>query len=170
MHSRGIQIRRTGCLPSCKVIFLADITLIHVKSRFLGLLIVVAPRYRYCSGAAGATFIIAVAVAQLLLIEKNGDGSAATFSLVFGATRYCYFGAQTIYILGVNCIKTLKWVLNIVLHVVVKRCRSWFHLKLTLIIIASDGLSFSLRGEFQVCLICIVIKWMNINGWIQIQA
>ena len=36
-----------------------------------GLLIAVAPRYCYCSGA---TFT--VAVAPLLLIEKNGDGSA----------------------------------------------------------------------------------------------
>ena len=42
----------------------------------------VAPRYRYCSGA---TFT--VAVAPLLLIEKNGDGSAATFSQFFLALR-----------------------------------------------------------------------------------
>ena len=39
-----------------------------------GLLIAVAPRYRYCSGA---TFT--VAVAPLLLAESSGDGSAATF-------------------------------------------------------------------------------------------
>jgi hypothetical protein len=45
-----------------------------------GLLRAVAPRYRYCSGA---TFTVAVAVAPLLLVEKNGDGSAATFSPVF---------------------------------------------------------------------------------------
>ena len=41
-----------------------------------GLLIVVAPRYRYCSGA---TFTVAVAVAPLLLAESSGDSSAATF-------------------------------------------------------------------------------------------
>ena len=41
-----------------------------------GLLIPVAPRYRYCSGA---TFTVAVAVAPLLLNESSGDGSAATF-------------------------------------------------------------------------------------------
>ena len=40
----------------------------------LGLLISVAPRYRYCSGA---TFT--VAVAPLLLAESSADGSAATF-------------------------------------------------------------------------------------------
>jgi hypothetical protein len=45
-----------------------------------GLLRAVAPRYRYCSGA---TYTVAVAVAPLLLVEKNGDGSAATFSPVF---------------------------------------------------------------------------------------
>ena len=45
-----------------------------------GLLRAVALRYRYCSGA---TFTVAVAVAPLLLVEKNGDGSAATFSPVF---------------------------------------------------------------------------------------
>ena len=39
--------------------------------------IAVAPRYRHCSGA---TFT--VAVAPLLLVEKNGDGSAANFSLI----------------------------------------------------------------------------------------
>jgi len=44
------------------------------------LLRAVAPRYRYCSGA---TFKVAVAVAPLLFIEKNGDGSAATFSRDF---------------------------------------------------------------------------------------
>ena len=41
-----------------------------------GLLIAVAPRYRYCSGA---TFIVAVAVAPLLLTESSGESSAATF-------------------------------------------------------------------------------------------
>ena len=41
-----------------------------------GLLIAVAPRYRYCSGA---TFTVAVAVAALLLAESSGDSSAATF-------------------------------------------------------------------------------------------
>ena len=41
-----------------------------------GLLIAVAPRYRYCSGA---TFTVAVAVAPLLLAESSGDSSAATF-------------------------------------------------------------------------------------------
>jgi len=39
-----------------------------------GLLIAVAPRYRYCSGAA-----FTVAVAPLHLAESSGDGSAATF-------------------------------------------------------------------------------------------
>ena len=49
---------------------------------------------------SGATFT--VAVAPLLLIEKNGDGSAAIFSLVFGATAtfelrhgiFIHFGCQ----------------------------------------------------------------------------
>ena len=50
------------------------------SNHFPGLLRAVAPRYRYCSGA---TFTVAVAVAPLLLVEKNGDGSAATFSPVF---------------------------------------------------------------------------------------
>src|SRR6218665_1059207 len=45
-----------------------------------GLLIAVAPRYRYCSGA---TFTVAVAVAPLLLAESSGDSSAATFLAVF---------------------------------------------------------------------------------------
>jgi len=53
-----------------------------------GLLRAVAPRYRYCSGA---TFTVAVAEAPLLLVEKNGDGSAVTFLSVFSATRYRYF-------------------------------------------------------------------------------
>ena len=48
----------------------------------------VAPRYRYCSGA---TFTVAVAEAPLLLVEKNGDGSAATFLTGLSATRYRYF-------------------------------------------------------------------------------
>src|SRR6218665_1323330 len=43
-----------------------------------GLLIAVALRYRYCSGA---TF--AVAVAPLLLAESSGDSSAATFLATF---------------------------------------------------------------------------------------
>src|SRR6218665_3449015 len=43
-----------------------------------GLLIAVAPRYRYCSGA---TFT--VAVAPLLLAESSGDSSAATFLAPF---------------------------------------------------------------------------------------
>src|SRR6218665_3903129 len=41
-----------------------------------GLLIAVALRYRYCSGA---TFTVAVAVAPLLLAESSGVSSAATF-------------------------------------------------------------------------------------------
>src|SRR6218665_3211477 len=41
-----------------------------------GLLIAVAPRYRYCSGA---TFTVAVAVTPLLLAESSADSSAATF-------------------------------------------------------------------------------------------
>src|SRR6218665_1131199 len=47
-----------------------------------GLLIAVAPRYRYCSGA---TFTVAVAVAPLLLAESSADRSAATFLAVFVA-------------------------------------------------------------------------------------
>jgi len=42
------------------------------------LLIAVAPRYRYCSGA---TFT--VAVAPILLAESSGDSSAATFLAAF---------------------------------------------------------------------------------------
>ena len=42
-----------------------------------GLLRAVAPCYRYYSGAT-----CTVAVAPLILVEKNGDGSAASFSLV----------------------------------------------------------------------------------------
>ena len=45
-----------------------------------GLLIAVAPRYRYCSGA---TFTVAVAVATLLLAESSADSSAATFLAAF---------------------------------------------------------------------------------------
>src|SRR6218665_1466217 len=45
-----------------------------------GLLIAVAPRYRYCSGA---TFTVAVAVAPLLLAESSGESSAATFLAAF---------------------------------------------------------------------------------------
>ena len=45
-----------------------------------GLLIAVAPRYRYCSGA---TLTVAVAVAPLLLAESRGDSSAATFLAAF---------------------------------------------------------------------------------------
>src|SRR6218665_1954153 len=45
-----------------------------------GLLIAVAPRYRYC---IRATFTVAVAVAPLLLAESSGDSSAATFVAVF---------------------------------------------------------------------------------------
>ena len=43
---------------------------------YSGLLIAVAPGYRYCSGA---TFTVAVAVAPVLLAESSGDSSAATF-------------------------------------------------------------------------------------------
>ena len=45
-----------------------------------GLLIAVAPRYRYCSGA---TFTVAVEVAPLLLAESSADSSAATFLATF---------------------------------------------------------------------------------------
>ena len=41
-----------------------------------GLLIAVAPRYRYCSGA---TFTVVVAVASILYAESSGDSSAAIF-------------------------------------------------------------------------------------------
>jgi hypothetical protein len=44
----------------------------------------------------------ALTVALLILVEKNSDASAATFSPVFGATHYHCFRAQTICILGIN--------------------------------------------------------------------
>jgi hypothetical protein len=47
-----------------------------------GLLRTIAPRYRYWIGA-----IFTVAVAPLLLVEKNGDGSATTFSPDFLTLR-----------------------------------------------------------------------------------
>src|SRR6218665_294992 len=47
---------------------------------FAGLLIAVAPRYRYCSGA---TFTVAVAVAPLLLAESSTDSNAAPFLAAF---------------------------------------------------------------------------------------
>src|SRR6218665_685976 len=53
---------------------------LNVRYLNAGLLIAVAPRYRYCSGA---TFTVAVAVAPLLLAESSGDSSAATFLAVF---------------------------------------------------------------------------------------
>ena len=55
-----------------------------VGLQFPGLLGAVAPRYRYLYSSG-------IAVAPLLLVEKNGDGSAATFHLFFGATRFRYF-------------------------------------------------------------------------------
>src|SRR6218665_1204243 len=57
-------------------------------NEFPGLLIAVAPRYRYCSGD---TFTVAVAVAPLLLAESSGDSSTATFLAPFSAIRYRYF-------------------------------------------------------------------------------
>ena len=45
-----------------------------------GLLIAVALRYRYCSGA---TFTVEVAVAPILLAESSADSSAATFFSCF---------------------------------------------------------------------------------------
>ena len=53
---------------------------LHISKRYksTGLLRTVALRYRYCSGA---TFT--VAVAPILLVQKNGDGSADTFLPVF---------------------------------------------------------------------------------------
>ena len=51
---------------------------LYSASSRAGLLIAVAPRYRYCSGA---TFT--VAVAPLLLAESSGDSSAATFLAAF---------------------------------------------------------------------------------------
>jgi len=56
-------------MSSNKLIFL-----LRLYIKLSGLLVVVAPRYRYCSGA---TFT--VAVAPLLLAESSGDGSAAAF-------------------------------------------------------------------------------------------
>ena len=47
---------------------------------YVGLLIAVVPRYRYCSGAP---FTVAVAVASILLAKSSGDGSAATFLAAF---------------------------------------------------------------------------------------
>jgi hypothetical protein len=65
---------------------------------FPGLLRAVTPRYRCCDDAT-----LTLAVAPLLLVEKNGDGSAAAFSPVF-FWRYAlslllsagnlYFGCQ----------------------------------------------------------------------------
>src|SRR6218665_3938186 len=52
---------------------------------FSGLLIAVAPRYRYYSGA---TFTVAVAVAPLLLAESSGDSSAATFLALFATATF----------------------------------------------------------------------------------
>src|SRR6218665_2419171 len=55
-----------------------------------GLLIAVALRYRYCSGAT-FTVAVAVAVAPLLLAESSGDSSAPAFLATFSAIRYRYF-------------------------------------------------------------------------------
>ena len=65
----------------CSVAYPAKITpvcqlKITCSTRSTGLLITVAPRYRYCSGT---TFIVAVEVAHILLAESSGDSSAATF-------------------------------------------------------------------------------------------
>ena len=55
------------------------ISMLKETIQFLaGLLIAVARRYRYCSGA---TFT--VAVAPLLLAESSGDSSTATFLAAF---------------------------------------------------------------------------------------
>ena len=61
---------------------------VFADALFSGLLIAVAPRYRYCSGA---TFTIAVAVAPILLAESSGDSSAATLLAASSAIRYRYF-------------------------------------------------------------------------------
>jgi hypothetical protein len=42
---------------------------------------------RVVKSDSGATFTVLVAVVPLLLVETNGDGSADTFSAVFGAIR-----------------------------------------------------------------------------------
>src|SRR6218665_933585 len=68
--------RRTGGQPPLKFEVGVDGPCIRPP----GLLIAVAPRYRYCSGA---TFTVAVAVAPLLLAESSADSSAATFLAVF---------------------------------------------------------------------------------------
>src|SRR6218665_1995113 len=62
-------------MSSSKLIFL-----LRLYIKLSGLLVVVAPRYRYCSGA---TFTVAVALAPLLLAESSADGSAATFLAAF---------------------------------------------------------------------------------------
>ena len=56
------------------------------------------PRYRYCSGAS-----FTVAVAPLLLIEKNDDGSNATFFVFSLALRAnATISSDKIHLLGVN--------------------------------------------------------------------
>ena len=78
-------------------------------TKHAGLLKAVALCYRNCSGA---TFT--VAVAPLLLIEKNGDVSAATFVLVFLALRATatFELRQSIFWVSITVLE-LKWVLTI---------------------------------------------------------
>ena len=77
MYSCILSIQNSLALP----LFLFTSNLVCIWFEFYisfcpGLLIAVAPRYRYCSGA---TFTVAVAVAPILLAQSSGDGSAATF-------------------------------------------------------------------------------------------
>ena len=67
-------------LQGCYVLLVHKKMLLYVQIMMCnaGLLIAVALRYRYCSGA---TFT--VAVAPLLLAESSGDSSAATFLATF---------------------------------------------------------------------------------------
>src|SRR6218665_2756040 len=84
--SRGINIHTHNTYVYNSAYLYAYLPTYHT-SKASGLLIAVAPRYRYCSGT---TFT--VAVAPILLAESSGDSSAATFlAAFFSAIRYRYF-------------------------------------------------------------------------------
>src|SRR6218665_1103727 len=57
--------------------------IIHTYNLLAGLLIAVAPRYPYCSGA---TF--SVMGAPLIFAESSGDSSAATFLALFATPTF----------------------------------------------------------------------------------